>query len=104
MPLRVRPSPYAVVFPMHVSSLLLLCCVPFPMPDQVASPRISLQFPDSPLTFMTLICRLLQPMPRHVLAGHGDALTCLATDAGLDLVISAAADGVLLFHSLRTGR
>lgn len=46
----------------------------------------------------------LQPVPRHVLAGHGDAVTCLAADAGLDLVVSAAADGVLLFHTLRTGR
>ncbi len=42
--------------------------------------------------------------PRHVLAGHSDAVTCLAADAGLDLVVSGAADGVLLFHTLRRGR
>lgn len=43
-------------------------------------------------------------MPRHVLAGHGDAVVCLAADAGLDLVVSVSADGVALFHTLRTGR
>ena len=42
--------------------------------------------------------------PRHVLAGHGDAVTCLAADAGLDTLVSGGADGVLLFHMLRTGR
>jgi hypothetical protein len=47
---------------------------------------------------------VLQPAPRHVLAGHSDVVTCLAVDSGLDLVISAAADGVVLMHTLRTGR
>ena len=47
---------------------------------------------------------VLQPAPRHVLAGHSDVVTCLAVDSGLDLVLSAAADGVLLMHTLRTGR
>ncbi len=46
----------------------------------------------------------LQPAPRHVLAGHSDAVMCLAVDSGLDLVISAAADGIVLMHTLRTGR
>ena len=50
------------------------------------------------------LCVFLQPAPRHVLAGHSDVVTCLAVDSGLDLVISAAADGVLLMHTLRTGR
>lgn len=52
----------------------------------------------------TLPCVFLQPAPRHVLAGHSDVVTCLAVDSGLDLVLSAAADGVLLMHTLRTGR
>lgn len=46
----------------------------------------------------------LQPGPRHVLHGHEDAVTCLALSPELDLVVSAAADGTLLFHTLGTGR
>lgn len=42
--------------------------------------------------------------PRCVLAGHGDAVTCLAADGDLDLLVSGAADGVLLFHTLSSGR
>ena len=42
--------------------------------------------------------------PRHVLHGHEDAVTCLALSPALDLIISAAADGTLLFHTLGTGR
>ncbi|KAK9836952.1 hypothetical protein WJX81_002248 [Elliptochloris bilobata] len=42
--------------------------------------------------------------PRHVLAGHEDAVACLAVSTDLDLVVSGAADGMLLFHTLRRGR
>ncbi len=46
----------------------------------------------------------LQQAPRHVLHGHEDAVTCLALSPELDLIVSAAADGTLLFHTLGTGR
>ena len=46
----------------------------------------------------------LQESPRHVLTGHEDAITCLALSPDLDLIVSAAADGTLLFHTLGTGR
>ena len=46
----------------------------------------------------------LQQAPRHVLHGHEDAITCLALSPELDLIVSAAADGMLLFHTLGTGR
>lgn len=46
----------------------------------------------------------LRPTPRHVLHGHEDAITCLALAPELDLVVSAAADGNLLFHTLAAGR
>lgn len=42
--------------------------------------------------------------PRHVLAGHEDAVACLAVSTELDVVVSGAADGTLLFHTLRRGR
>ena len=47
--------------------------------------------------------QLAQP-PRHVLHGHEDAVACLALSPALDLIVSAAADGTLLFHTLGTGR
>ena len=46
----------------------------------------------------------LAQTPRHVLHGHEDAVTCLALSPALDLIVSAAADGTLLFHTLGTGR
>jgi WD40 repeat protein len=46
----------------------------------------------------------LQQSPRHVLTGHEDAITCLALSPELDLIVSAAADGTLLFHTLSIGR
>jgi neurobeachin-like protein 1/2 len=46
----------------------------------------------------------LQQAPRHVLHGHEDAVACLALSPELDLIVSAAADGTLLFHTLGTGR
>ena len=42
--------------------------------------------------------------PRHVLAGHEDAVACLAVSTERDVVVSGAADGTLLFHTLRRGR
>ena len=39
-----------------------------------------------------------------MLHGHEDAVTCMALSPELDLIISAAADGTLLFHTLGTGR
>ena len=39
-----------------------------------------------------------------MLAGHEDAVACLAVSTELDLVVSGAADGTLLFHTLRRGR
>lgn len=46
----------------------------------------------------------LRQTPRHVLHGHEDAVTCLTLAPDLDLIVSAAADGTLLFHTLATGR
>lgn len=46
----------------------------------------------------------LAERPRHVLAGHEDVVVCLAVSTELDLVVSGAADGTLLFHTLRRGR
>ena len=46
----------------------------------------------------------LRPAPRHVLAGHRDAVVCLALAPELDLCVSAAADGTVLFHTLAAGR
>ena len=46
----------------------------------------------------------LRQTPRHVLHGHEDAVTCLTLAPDLDLIVSAAADGTLLFHTLTTGR
>ncbi|GAB4815481.1 hypothetical protein N2152v2_002527 [Parachlorella kessleri] len=42
--------------------------------------------------------------PRHVLYGHQHEVTCLALSAELDLVVSGAADGTLLVHTLLQGR
>ena len=46
----------------------------------------------------------LQDQPRHILYGHQDAVICLAVCTQLDLVVSAAADGNLLIHTLSSGR
>ncbi len=46
----------------------------------------------------------LRPTPRHVLHGHEDAVTALALAPELDLIVSAAADGTLLLHTLAAGR
>lgn len=46
----------------------------------------------------------LQEQPRHILYGHQDAVICLAVCTQLDLVVSAAADGNLLIHTLSSGR
>jgi len=46
----------------------------------------------------------LAERPRHVLAGHEDAVACLAVSTELDVAVSGAADGALLFHTLRRGR
>ncbi len=46
----------------------------------------------------------LAERPRHVLAGHEDAVACLAVSTELDIAVSGAADGALLFHTLRRGR
>ena len=46
----------------------------------------------------------LQSQPRHVLYGHSDAVVCTALSPELDLVISASAEGSMLFHTLGTGR
>ncbi|KAL0021859.1 hypothetical protein WJX77_009077 [Trebouxia sp. C0004] len=47
---------------------------------------------------------VLRERPRHVLYGHSDAVACLAVCTDLDLVISASADGSVLFHTLLEGR
>lgn len=46
----------------------------------------------------------LRQTPRLVLHGHEDAVTCLTLAPDLDLIVSAAADGTLLFHTLASGR
>ncbi len=46
----------------------------------------------------------LVPRPRHVLYGHQDEVTCLALSHELDLVVSGAADGTVLVHTLLQGR
>ena len=46
----------------------------------------------------------LQDQPRQILYGHRDAVVCMAVCTQLDLVVSAAADGNLLFHTLSNGR
>ena len=46
----------------------------------------------------------LLDQPRQILYGHRDAIVCLAVCTQLDLVVSAAADGNLLFHTLSNGR
>ncbi|KAK9837038.1 hypothetical protein WJX84_000368 [Apatococcus fuscideae] len=46
----------------------------------------------------------LQDQPRYILYGHQDSVICLAVCTQLDLVVSAAADGNLLFHTLSNGR
>lgn len=47
---------------------------------------------------------VLRERPRHVLYGHSDAVVCLAVCTELDLVVSASADGSVLFHTLLEGR
>ena len=47
---------------------------------------------------------VLNERPRHVLYGHADAVVCLAVCTELDMVVSASADGSLLFHTLLDGR
>ena len=47
---------------------------------------------------------VLRDRPRHVLYGHSDAVVCLAVCTQLDLIISASADGSVLFHTLLDGR
>ena len=46
----------------------------------------------------------LKEQPRHILYGHSDAVVCLALSVELDLVVSASADGTILFHTLSDGR
>ena len=46
----------------------------------------------------------LRAQPRHVLYGHSDAVVCTALSPELDLVVSASAEGSMLFHTLSTGR
>ena len=46
----------------------------------------------------------LGQQPRRILFGHNDAVTCVAASAELDLVASGGADGIVLLHTLRTGR
>ncbi|PRW34047.1 BEACH domain-containing lvsC isoform X1 isoform B [Chlorella sorokiniana] len=45
----------------------------------------------------------LLPRPRCALFGHRDRVTCVAVSPELDLVVSGAADGTLLLHSLSSG-
>ena len=47
---------------------------------------------------------VVRDRPRHVLYGHSDAVVCLAVCTQLDMVVSASADGSLLFHTLLEGR
>ncbi|KAK9824084.1 hypothetical protein WJX72_007613 [[Myrmecia] bisecta] len=46
----------------------------------------------------------LSERPRHILYGHEDAVTCIALSPELDLVVSASANGTMLFHTLGEGR
>ena len=46
----------------------------------------------------------LRVQPRHVLYGHSDAVITVALSSELDLSITAAADGTILFHTLSSGR
>lgn len=46
----------------------------------------------------------IRPQARHVLYGHSDAVACVALSPDLDVVVSASADGGMLFHTLSTGR
>lgn len=41
--------------------------------------------------------------PLHVLYGHSDAISTVATNAELDVVLSGSADGTIIVHSLREG-
>ncbi|EIE23680.1 beach-domain-containing protein [Coccomyxa subellipsoidea C-169] len=59
---------------------------------------------DTTVIVWDIVALPLRQTPRHVLHGHEDAVTCLTLAPDLDLIVSAAADGTLLFHTLTTGR
>ncbi|DBA78126.1 TPA: hypothetical protein ACH3X2_008097 [Trebouxia sp. C0005] len=66
--------------------------------DAVPPPRVGKSKQKGPVSLV------LRDRPRHVLYGHSDAVACLAVCTDLDLVVSASADGSVLFHTLLEGR
>jgi WD40 repeat protein len=43
------------------------------------------------------------PQPIHILYGHDDAVTCVAIDVEMDVVVSGSDDGTIIVHNLRDG-